>query len=303
MNPTATKTFLSIGECMVEFSGDGADGWRQGFAGDTLNTAWYFRMQAGADWDVAYYTRLGSDGISDRMIAFMDANGVSTRHVTRDPDRTAGLYVIETRDGERSFIYWRELSAARRLADDPAHLAEAIAAADVVYLSGITLAILAPQRRATLLSAVAAARAAGKTVAFDPNIRPRLWEDGQTMRGAIMDAAATATIVLPSFDDEAAAFGDPSPSASARRYRAAGADEVVVKNGGGPIHLASASGDIELQGLKRTAPVDTTGAGDSFNGAYLAARLAGEDREAAAQSAHRLAAAVVMHRGALMPMG
>ncbi|MFZ1681204.1 MAG: sugar kinase [Rhizobiaceae bacterium] len=302
MNLTATKTFLSIGECMVEFSGDGANGWRQGFAGDTLNTAWYFRMQAGEDWDVAYYTRLGTDGFSNRMIAFMEANGVSTRHVTRDPERTPGLYVIETHDGERSFTYWREMSAARRLADDPAHLAGAIAGADVVYLSGITLAILAPERRAALLAAVAAARGAGKSVAFDPNIRPRLWENACTMRETIMKAAATATIVLPSFDDEAAAFGDASPAASAQRYLDAGASEVAVKNGGGPIHLASASGETELSGLKRTAPVDTTGAGDSFNGAYLAARLAGDDREQAARSAHRLAAAVVRHRGALMPM-
>jgi 2-dehydro-3-deoxygluconokinase len=48
------------------------------------------------------------------------------------------------------------------------------------------------------------------------------------------------------------------------------------------------------------APVDTTGAGDSFNGTYLAARLTGESPEAAARRAHAVAGKVIRHYGALV---
>ena len=297
------KRFLSIGECMLEFAKDAAGGWRLGFAGDTLNTAWYFRAAAPeSGWEVDYFTRLGTDPYSDQIVAFLMANGIGTALISRDSDRQPGLYLIDTRDGERSFTYWRDQSAARRLADDEGALAAAVLAADAVYVSGITLAILAPDRRRVLVDVMRAARDAGRLVAFDPNLRPRLWEDAGTMRAAITEAAATATLVLPSFEDEAAAFGDASPEVCARRYLAAGAGEVVVKNGGGEMWVAAGGRVTALGELPRVAPIDTTGAGDAFNGAYLAARLSGRPPATAARAGHALASRVVRHRGALMPV-
>jgi 2-dehydro-3-deoxygluconokinase len=302
MKTPAKPLFLSIGECMLEFSQGGDNDWRLGFAGDTLNTAWYFRMHAPAAWGVAYLTRLGQDAFSNRIAEFLDENGISTRWLTRDPLRQPGLYVIDTKKGERSFTYWRSHSAARLLADDETLVRKAISEAHAIYISGITLAILAPDRRHFLLSSLAAAKAAGIPVAFDPNIRPRLWESVDIMRSTIMDAAVVSTILLPSFDDEKAQFGDVSPAACASRYIGAGAGEVMIKNGGGPMLLADDRGMTEITGLPAVEPVDTTGAGDAFNGAYLAARLAGVDGKTASHMAHERAALVVGYRGALMPM-
>jgi len=115
MSLSAKKIFLSIGESMLEFSRRDDDAWRLGFAGDTLNTAWYFRMSApGSAWDVAYFTRLGADPYSRRMAAFLAENGIATRWIDYDADRQPGLYLIDTENGERSFTYWRGQSAARR---------------------------------------------------------------------------------------------------------------------------------------------------------------------------------------------
>ncbi|MBW8285647.1 MAG: sugar kinase, partial [Rhizobium sp.] len=111
------KLFLSIGEAMVELSQAEGGLWRMGFAGDTLNTAWYARACLSADWEVAYFTRLGHDPFSERMQEFLQDSAISTRFIERDPERTVGLYAIELHDGERSFSYWRGQSAARRLAD------------------------------------------------------------------------------------------------------------------------------------------------------------------------------------------
>jgi len=303
MSLPAKNIFLSIGESMLEFSRGENDAWRLGFAGDTLNTAWYFRMSAPAQtWDVAYFTRLGADPYSRRMAAFLAENGIATHWIEYDADRQPGLYLIDTDNGERSFTYWRGQSAARHLADDEQRLAAALASADATYFSGITLAILSAPARQTLLRNLEVVRAAGKLVAFDPNIRPRLWEDAAAMRETLMAAAAISSIVLPTFDDERACFGDASPSDTARRYAAAGIPEIVVKNGGGDI-VALADGDLQtIAGLKKVTPVDTTGAGDSFNGAYLAARAGGANVETAIRQAHALASRVVLHRGALMPL-
>lgn len=293
------KQFLSIGECMLELSGAGDDLWRMGVAGDTLNTAWYARRALGPDWQVEYLTRLGTDRFSDRIAGFLTAEGIGSTHLQRDPARGPGLYAISLADGERSFTYWRGQSAARHLADDEQALRAAIGDASVVYFTGITLAILAPAARAALLREAQAARVAGATVAFDPNIRPKLWESPQAACDWIMRAAAVSTIALPSFEDEAGAFGDAAPEATAARYREAGAGEVVVKNGGAEM-LIEAGGRLRIGDLPKVRPVDSTGAGDSFNAAYLAARLTGNDPAAAARAGHALAARVVQAHGALV---
>ena len=297
------KLFVSAGECMLEMAAQANGDFRLGFAGDTLNTAWYARACLPAeDWEVAYFTRLGTDPYSAKMKAFLAGNGIDTRFVSADPVRQPGLYLIEIDNGERSFTYWRGQSAAKHLADDAAALAEAFSAADVVYFSAITLAILAPDRRDVFVEAVKAARAAGKLTVFDTNIRLRLWEDADIMRAAITQAAASAEIVLPSFDDEAIVFGDISLEACAERYRAAGAGTVVVKNGGGPMLALGPYGVSRFDGFEKVQPVDTTGAGDSFNGGFLAALAGGLSLAEAVARGHAVSSRVIMHRGALMSM-
>ncbi|MCB1491075.1 MAG: sugar kinase [Rhodobiaceae bacterium] len=297
----AAKTFLSVGECMIEMAQQDSGDWRMGFAGDTLNTAWYARACLPEEtWRVSYFTRLGVDGFSDRILAFLDRNGIGTDTIGRDAERKPGLYLIEVKDGERSFTYWRDRSAAKLLADDPERLREAVGGADVVYFSGITLAILAPDRRDAFLDCMRDARRAGTLTVFDPNIRRQLWASADELRAALTAAAGAAAVTLPSFDDEQAAFGDVDPEACALRYREAGSDEVVVKNAGGPVAASAGSEMLFVSDLPRFTPLDSTGAGDSFSGAYLAARLGGKDIEAAVRAAHDVAGIVIRHRGALV---
>lgn len=297
---------LTIGEAMIELSGAGAEAsggapdlWRAGVAGDTLNTAWYLRRLLGPDWRVGYLTRVGTGPFSERAVGFMAAEGLDTTHVGRDPAREIGLYAINLREGERSFSYWRDTSAARRLADDPARLAVALEDCAMAYLSGITLAILPQAGREALLSALSRARARGTRIVFDTNLRPRLWEDAATMRDWIERAAGSADLVLPSFDDEAEQFGDADPQATLARYLARGAGQVVVKNAGCDIAFDGAEGRGTLS-LAPERPVDTTAAGDSFNAGYLAARLTGAPLEDAIRAGHDLSRRVIRHPGALV---
>jgi 2-dehydro-3-deoxygluconokinase len=273
---------VSIGECMVELAPLPSEGQFQlGFAGDTMNTAWYLRKLLGREHRVDYLSAVGQDAISDQMLDFLRDAGIGTGHIARHPDRTVGLYMIQLQAGERSFSYWRGQSAARCLADDTARLGTALDGADIAFVSGITLAILPADGRTRLLAALASFRRGGGTVVFDPNLRPRLWDSASEMTEAVMDAAGISDTVLPSHEDEATWFRDADPEATLTRYRQAGAATVVVKNGPGAI-LMGENGEIR-QFTPDPVPrvIDTTAAGDSFNAGYLAARLAGKPIAAA----------------------
>ncbi|EKE43887.1 KdgK [Oceaniovalibus guishaninsula JLT2003] len=292
-------TLLCLGECMVELAQMEGGLYRRGFAGDTFNTAWYARRLLPDAWTVSYGTAVGTDPLSDEMLATMAADGIGTGDVRRLPDRTVGLYMISLDRGERSFVYWRDRSAARCLADDGDWLDSVAAAADAVYFSGITLAILPPEGRARLCRAVARARGRGAVTAFDTNLRPRLWEDADAMRQGLMDGASVADIVLPGFDDDGPLFGDADPAATVARYRSAGARCVCVKDGGRPVHLWS-GGAIETLTPRPVPLVDTTAAGDSFAAAFVSHWLMGVAPRDCAAHAIALSGHVVGHRGALV---
>lgn len=300
MGREVSEAFLAIGECMVEMAPQEGGLYAMGFAGDTFNTAWYARRCLPADWRVGYLTAVGTDAVSDRMVAFMAGAGIDTGAVARDPARTVGLYLISLTGAERSFAYWRGQSAARALAADAARLEAALEGVRLAYLSGITLAILEAEARARLLAALQRARGAGTIVAFDPNLRPRLWADTDAMRRAIMQGAALADVVLPSHDDEAVHFGDANPAATAARYVGAGAGLVVVKDGAGEVLALDRGQEVRFQPTPVAQVVDTTAAGDSFNAGFLAAWLTGADLTGAMAAGAKLAGRVIGARGALV---
>ncbi|MHA6262576.1 sugar kinase [Arenibacterium sp. CAU 1754] len=294
--------FLCIGECMVELAQLDGDTYRRGFAGDTFNTAWYARRLLPPDWQVGYASCIGTDAVSHEMAQFMRDQGIDTTSLRAVPDRTVGLYMISIDKGERSFSYWRSQSAAKCLAEDTAWLTETLQERDVIYFSGITLAILSPAHRANLRDAIAAARAGGALVAFDTNLRPRLWEDTATMKAEMTLGAAVADVVLPSFDEETQLFGDATPKDTIARYRDGGANVVAVKNGGEALTLWDrAAGTLDLPVHNVAQVVDTTAAGDSFGAAFVAGIATGTPREEAAEQAMALAAKVIQAKGALVP--
>jgi 2-dehydro-3-deoxygluconokinase len=296
------RGIATIGECMLELSGQSGETWRLGYAGDTFNTLWTLRALAGTERDADYVSAYGDDPFSERQIAFFRENGIGIAESPVIAGARPGLYAITLTGAERSFTYWRADAAARQLARDPAALAKSLENRELVYFSGITLAILEPSDRAVLLEAVAEARQHGTHIAFDPNYRPRLWPDAAVARAAIDQALATVDIALPTFPDEQALYGDQTPEDTAMRIERSGVGEIVVKNGEETALIAHYGGRQGSPAVNVATPVDTTGAGDSFNGAYLAARLAGDTPAEAAVRAHRVAAAVIQVRGALAPV-
>lgn len=296
-----TPRAVAIGEAMIELAPLGAGSYARGFAGDTFNTIWHMGQILGDAAQTGFVTRVGRDSLSDAFVTEMAADGLDVSGVSRDAERGMGLYLIELDGVERSFHYWRDTSAARRLADDKAGLAAALRGAGVVHLSGITLAILPPAARETLFELLAEARRVGTLVAFDPNIRPRLWSTPHELTATLARMLALTDIALPSFDDEAAHWPDAEPGDTIGRLASAGVREVVVKNGAGGVHVYADALTVEVPTPEVEGIRDTTGAGDAFNAGYLSARLLGIDPATAVQTGQRVSAAVLRTPGARAP--
>ncbi len=292
---------VAVGEAMVELAPVGDGLYRRAYAGDTFNTAWHMAQALAARARVGFVTRVGQDTLSDAFVADLVADGLDVSGIGRDAARSLGLYLIELSGVERSFHYWRSTSAARLLASDVTTLSAALAGAGLIHLSGITVAILAPDDRERLIAALKLARAVGARISFDPNFRPKLWSSLAEVRQTIPQFLKITDIALPSFDDEAAVWEDRSPAATIARIAEAGVAEIVVKDGAGPVAFLSEG----RMGQRKTPAVtdicDTTGAGDAFNAGYLAARLLGHATEAATMTGQGFSAKVIQHFGARLP--
>lgn len=309
------KHIAIMGECMIELNGKPFGAMHQTFGGDTLNAAVYLRRGCEAntnpdDIKVSYVTALGTDPISSGMLSRWEEEGVVTELVLRDPTRTPGLYLIQLDDqGERTFLYWRNQSAARYLLQHPdfSRIEQALNQVDMVFLSGITLAILPDEDRIALLNLLVELKAKGVEIAFDSNFRPALWpqDDHHTVKEIYQVMYQLTDVALVTFDDEQLIWGDSTPEQTIQRLTALGVQKCIVKLGAEGCLIQDSSASTFAPQAVPTQPVaqvvDTTSAGDSFNGGFLSAYLAGADLATACQRGNTLAGTVIQHRGAIIP--
>ena len=292
-----------VGECMVELREAAGGMLEQSFSGDVYNTAVYFSRMADSSSNY-FISGVGTDMVSDALLDRVASHELKKDYIVRATDRQPGLYWIKTDEhGERTFLYWRNDSAARVMFDLP-HFSQLKAKADkceLIYFSGITLAILDDARKERLLQLAESVRKNGGWVCFDSNYRPNLWRDPKDAVQWMNAALEYTTHALVTFDDESKLHHDKDAEATIKRLLAAGAIEAVVKLGAeGCIVQSSSMPKPTAIPTKKVKPVDTTAAGDSFNAAYLAKRINGEGIENAAQAGSQLAARVIRFTGAII---
>jgi 2-dehydro-3-deoxygluconokinase len=301
-----TARVICIGEAVIELS-RGPDGaFTAACTGDSFNTAIYLGR---AGLSVAFASAVGDDPYSDSIVALAVAEGLGTDLILRVPRRLPALSLVERdRAGERISRVWAEGAPARQLFELPdwMRVAQSLVAARLIYFSGITLSLYSNNGLGRLFAALELARQQGAKVAFDGNFRPAGWQGNLARtRTVFMEALKRVDIALPAFDDEAVLWGDPSPESTVARLQAFGVGEIVVKNGPNSALVATSgapSGGLEFVPVPEIlVPVDATAAGDGFNAGYLAARLSGSEPGQAVSAAHRLAATIISHAGALLP--
>ena len=294
-----------LGECMIELHGQMFGTMKQAFGGDTLNTAVYLsRLSSSKGVQISYATDLGTDPFSDAMLTAWEKEGIDTSLVRREEGRMPGLYTIQVDEqGERTFHYWRDMSAAKAYfyaSESPLELQ--LDDIDALYFSGISLAILDSSSRERLFKTVMKLRSRGGKVIFDNNYRARMWPVTIEARAWYRHAYEMADIAMITLDDEMALQGLEDESRALEHAFALPTPEVVIKRGAYPaiVRLAGQN-PLEVPACHVSKVVDTTAAGDSFAAGYLASRLTGNDAIAAAKTGACLAAVVIQHPGAIIP--
>jgi len=295
---STSPDIVSLGEPLIEFNrpkeGDGRT-WLQGFGGDSQNVAIAAARQGAS---AGYLKSVGQDWMGDAFLELWRSEGVDASRVSRHPSAPTGVSFVTHSDAGHKFDYLRKNSAASLMTPD-ALPKDYIAGARFFHLSAIGQAI-SESARATCDAAINLARAHGVKVSYDTNLRLRLW-DLETARDKIHATCARCDILLPSLDDSQQLTGLSTSDEIADFYLKLGAPMVALKMGSDGALLAMPGQRIRIRPHHVDA-VDATGAGDTFDGSFLARLLEGDDAETAARYANVAAALSTTGYGAVTPI-
>jgi 2-dehydro-3-deoxygluconokinase len=287
---------LAIGEALVELNQprDGAP-FVQGFGGDTSN-AMIAAARLGAD--AAYFTAVGADRFGQALTELWLNEGVDASRIVVNGGAHTGLYFVTHGAKGHEFSYMRAGSAASRISETDLPNGR-IRATKILHVSGISQAISSSAADA-VFAAIDIARDAKRLVSYDPNLRLKLWPLRRA-RAIIHEAMRSCDIALPGLDDGQALTDRSDPDAIVDFYLRLGAPVVVLKLGKEGAIAATGKRRERIAGYP-VAAVDATGAGDCFDGAFLAEYVQRGDPFAAARFANVAAALSTLGYGAVKPL-
>ena len=297
------QNLLFIGEAMLELVNKGEGYLGKSFAGDVYNTSVYLK-RAFTQFNAKFVSALGQDKLSQEFITCVENESIDTSLIAKSDKQHMGAYmVVNDEHGERSFIYWRNDSAAKRmmsLLTEP--LSEQVTESnDIVFFSGITIAILLPEERVLFWQFLKLQKSRGARIVFDPNYRPALWENVETAKSEIDTAFTLSDWLMPGLDDFKALYQLSTIEECIEFCGAYEFDELIIKQGSDAVHIIDKNGHAINEIVASKNVVDTTSAGDAFNGVYLGARLSGKSALYATRLANYAASKVIESPGAIMP--
>ncbi|OWU82631.1 sugar kinase [Phaeobacter sp. 22II1-1F12B] len=286
---------LCLGEPLLEFNQRQDGTYLPGHGGDTSNCAIAAARQGAS---AGYVTHVGADTFGDSFMNLWAEEGVDTTTVRQVKDAHTGVYFVTHGPDGHQFSYFREGSASSRMG--PADLpVPALQSARILHVSGISQAISQTAADA-VFEAIDIVRSTGGKVSYDTNLRLKLWPISRA-RAVTHAAMAICDIALPGLDDARQLTGLDDPDAIADFYLDLGAETVALTLGEEGTLVATAQERRRIVG-RRVEAVDATAAGDTFDGAFLARILAGDDPFKAANYANAAAALSTQGYGAVAPM-
>lgn len=294
---------LAVGECMMELTSLDDNMFKKSYAGDTYNALVYAK-RLNSRLTTSFLTAVGNDQASKDMLKHWCEEDIDDTKTIITDQATIGLYSIATDNkGERSFNYWRAGSAASQMMkyqgiDDFVSLCSS---SDIVFFSGISLSVLEDEDKAKLISLMIKLQKQGSKIAFDPNYRPKMWLNNAHARYWLEKAYNVSDILMPGVEEHEQLFGHKNYQEIIEYCQLFGAKEVVIKCDQDGVYGFD-GGDIVHHQPFKPAPeqVDSTAAGDSFAGTYLAARLSGDNIDLAIKKSCFVAGEVVQHKGAIL---
>ncbi|WP_018662026.1 sugar kinase [Heyndrickxia acidiproducens] len=294
-----TYDVITFGEAMGMFIAEET--------GDLASVRHFTKELAGAETNVAiglarlgyrvlWLSKVGTDSLGDYIIQELQKEKVDPSLIKRDPERLTGFQLKEkVEKGDPGVQYYRKNSAASQMGTkDFPELAEIHA--NHYHLTGIPLA-LSPSVRELSAALLHKARSEGKTISFDPNLRPSLWKDEKTMVKTIQSFACQADYIFPGISEGKILTGYAQPEDIAKFYLDQGAKMVFVKLGAKGAYVATQAESKVVAGFPVSKVVDTVGAGDGFSVGVLSGLFDGLDVFEAAGRGNAIGALATMSAG------
>lgn len=273
--------------------------------GDLAKVGQFTKRVAGADLNVAiglsrlglkvgWMSRVGRDSFGRYVLDVLADEGIDAHCVTVDERYPTGFQLKSKNDdgSDPAVEYFRKGSAASHLSVAD-YVADYVTGARHLHLTGVAPAISASSRELAFHMA-REMRTAGKTISFDPNLRPTLWPSREAMAESLNALAALADWVLPGVNEGLTLTGHGRPEDIARFYLDRGAKGVIVKLGADGAYFRTADGDAGIVPAVPVAKVvDTVGAGDGFAVGVVSALLEGRDVRHALSRGNRIGALAI----------
>jgi 2-dehydro-3-deoxygluconokinase len=298
----AKGDLVFAGECMLELVNQSDSQLGKSFAGDLYNSSVYLK-RAFPQINIEFMSCIGQDVLSNELKQRAITENIGTAFLSQISSHHLGSYMVITDDaGERSFLYWRNDSAAKRMVSTMSTAQNlALDKVGLFFFSGISIAILLEAERVLFWQKLEQMKAAGVVIVFDPNYRPQLWSSPDIAKLNIEKAFTLADIHLPGVDDFEKLYGINQVQQCIEFCQQYAPHEIVMKQGEKNVHIVNYQGTEVVPIVANNNVVDTTSAGDAFNGVYIGARVSGFAAKDAALAASAAASKVIETPGAIMP--
>ena len=245
---------------------------------------------------VALISGVGEDDFGKCILERLEADGVDISHVIQDKYCATGCaFVTYFSDGSRKFIF--------HMGNTPAVGAKAPSGEDfcgVKYMHIMGCSLMANEEFAQeILKTMNMYAETGTKISFDPNIRPELMSGGDTQR-ILEEVLNRTSIFLPGREELKSIMGEIYVEAAvAKCFTYPNMEMVLLKNGSKGSILYTKDGQVKEFGVYKVEQVDATGAGDCFDGAFLAGIVQGKSLDEAVKMG---AAAGALNAAAFGPM-
>ena len=289
----------AIGECMMELSNAKNALYSQSIAGDTLNFSSYLDKNI---FDISYFTAVGTSEISKRVIRFLQKQKIKTNLVSQISSHEIGLYLIEnTKAGEKIFYYWRDHSAAKFFFNNEniKKYKNQLEKYQYVYFSGITLSLFENNNFYNFISLLEFLKKKQVKIIFDFNIRINRWTK-KNLNNFLYSILNFVDICFVSGEDLKFWKNDSSLRNFEKLINKYKIDHGIFRKNAKLTYSIQNKKKYTIKNKFIRKVVDTSGAGDGFNAAYVSNFIIHNDPALALKEASLLGSKIIMQKGAIV---